>query len=329
MNYVADLKLKKYKGSRKFVKKEFYSNGKLLISGEYLVLNGALALAVPTKFGQRMEVEEDPAGENILFWKSFDQENKIWAEVQFSKDDLMPFRETLKTIDAEVFDKLQKILKECRRSNPAFLKNVGSTIVNNYLNFDRAWGLGSSSTLLSNLAQFANADALQLNKIVFGGSGYDIACARSGKPVFFRIDQEGPIYDSVNFSPPNPEQIFFIHLNQKQNSKTAVEEFLARNEKFEEEVEIISEISEALLFCDEFPDFMQLIQEHEEVIQFVLQEERIQTKLFPDFNGIVKSLGAWGGDFVMAASEMDRDEIINYFKQKNYPTILNYSDMVL
>lgn len=311
------------------MKKEFYSNGKLLISGEYLVLNGALALAVPTKFGQRMEVEEDPAGENILFWKSFDQENKIWAEVQFSKDDLMPFRETLKTIDAEVFDKLQKILKECRRSNPAFLKNVGSTIVNNYLNFDRAWGLGSSSTLLSNLAQFANADALQLNKIVFGGSGYDIACARSGKPVFFRIDQEGPIYDSVNFSPPNPEQIFFIHLNQKQNSKTAVEEFLARNEKFEEEVEIISEISEALLFCDEFPDFMQLIQEHEEVIQFVLQEERIQTKLFPDFNGIVKSLGAWGGDFVMAASEMDRDEIINYFKQKNYPTILNYSDMVL
>ena len=311
------------------MKKEFYSNGKLLISGEYLVLNGTLALAVPTKFGQRMEVEEEPAGENILFWKSFDQENKIWAEVQFSKDDLMPFRETLKTIDAEVFDKLQKILKECRRSNPAFLKNVGSTIVNNYLNFDRAWGLGSSSTLLSNLAQFANADALQLNKIVFGGSGYDIACARSGKPVFFRIDQEGPIYDSVNFSPPNPEQIFFIHLNQKQNSKTAVEEFLARNEKFEEEVEIISEISEALLFCDEFPDFMQLIQEHEEVIQFVLQEERIQTKLFPDFNGIVKSLGAWGGDFVMAASEMDRDEIINYFKQKNYPTILNYSDMVL
>ena len=329
MNYVADLKLKKYKGSRKFVKKEFYSNGKLLISGEYLVLNGALALAVPTKFGQRMEVEEEPAGENILFWKSFDQENKIWAEVQFSKDDLMPFRETLKTIDAEVYDKLQKILKECRRSNPAFLKNGGSTIVNNYLNFDRAWGLGSSSTLLSNLAQFANADALQLNKIVFGGSGYDIACARSGKPVFFRIDQEGPIYDSVNFSPPNPEQIFFIHLNQKQNSKTAVEEFLARNEKFEEEVEIISEICEALLFCDEFPDFMQLIQEHEEVIQFVLQEERIQTKLFPDFNGIVKSLGAWGGDFVMAASEMDRDEIINYFKQKNYPTILNYSDMVL
>lgn len=324
-----DLKQKKYKGSRQFVKKEFYSNGKLLISGEYLVLNGALALAVPTKFGQRMEVEEDPAGENILFWKSFDQENKIWAEVQFSKDDLMPFRETLKTIDADVYDNLQKILNECRRSNPAFLKNGGSTIVNNYLNFDRAWGLGSSSTLLSNLAQFANADALQLNKTVFGGSGYDIACARSGKPVFFRIDQEGPIYDSVNFSPPNPEQIFFIHLNQKQNSKTAVEEFLARNEKFEEEVEIISEISEALLFCDEFPDFIQLILEHEELMQFVLQEERIQTKLFPDFNGVVKSLGAWGGDFVMAASEMDPDEIINYFKQKNYPTILNYSDMVL
>jgi len=30
----------------------FYSNGKLLITGEYLVLDGAKALALPTKYGQ-------------------------------------------------------------------------------------------------------------------------------------------------------------------------------------------------------------------------------------------------------------------------------------
>ena len=30
----------------------FYSNGKLLITGEYVVLDGAKALALPTKFGQ-------------------------------------------------------------------------------------------------------------------------------------------------------------------------------------------------------------------------------------------------------------------------------------
>jgi hypothetical protein len=30
-------------------KKKFYSNGKLLITGEYLVLDGAKAFALPTK----------------------------------------------------------------------------------------------------------------------------------------------------------------------------------------------------------------------------------------------------------------------------------------
>ena len=39
-------------------KKTFYSNGKLLITGEYLVLDGARSLAIPTKFGQFLIVEE-------------------------------------------------------------------------------------------------------------------------------------------------------------------------------------------------------------------------------------------------------------------------------
>ena len=41
-------------------KQTFYSNGKLLLTGEYLVLNGAVALAIPTKFGQTLTI---PASE--------------------------------------------------------------------------------------------------------------------------------------------------------------------------------------------------------------------------------------------------------------------------
>ena len=37
-------------------KKEFYAHGKLLLTGEYAVLDGALSLALPTQYGQRMEV---------------------------------------------------------------------------------------------------------------------------------------------------------------------------------------------------------------------------------------------------------------------------------
>ena len=46
-----------YRGTNT-MKKEFYSNGKLLITGEYLVLDGAKAFALPTKFGQNLIVEK-------------------------------------------------------------------------------------------------------------------------------------------------------------------------------------------------------------------------------------------------------------------------------
>ena len=59
----------------------FYSNGKLLLTGEYLVLDGAKSLAVPTKFGQDLVVE--PIENNELIWASFDHLNQCWFEATF------------------------------------------------------------------------------------------------------------------------------------------------------------------------------------------------------------------------------------------------------
>ncbi|MFT6748973.1 MAG: hypothetical protein ACJAQ1_000901, partial [Flavobacterium sp.] len=39
-----------------------------------------------------------------------------------------------------------------------------------------------------------------------------------------------------------------------------------------------------------------------------------------------KSLGAWGGDFVMIISENNPK---SYFKAKGYETILTYNEMIL
>lgn len=308
---------------------KFYSHGKLLISGEYLVLKGALALAVPCKAGQHMEVTEDAAGEFNLQWINIDDKGEVWADVLLSKSDLMPYRHTLKTIDADVFDTLGKILKACRKYNPSFLQSAGSTLITNKLEFPRHAGLGSSSTLISNIATLAHLDAFRLNKEIFGGSGYDIACATSSGPVLYKLDDEGPAYDTVHFIPPQPDHIFFVHRGNKQHTQTAVKSFNDLENKFTEEIGIISELSEALLFCDDLADFMQLLDEHEEVMQFVLQEEKIKTKLFPDFNGAVKSLGAWGGDYFMAVSEMSGEEIRQYFLRKGYTEIFSYKEMVL
>jgi len=59
----------------------FYSHGKLLISAEYAVLDGAQALALPTKFGQKLKVESTSG--NLIHWKSISNCGKIWFETEF------------------------------------------------------------------------------------------------------------------------------------------------------------------------------------------------------------------------------------------------------
>jgi mevalonate kinase len=64
------------------MKETFYSNGKLLITGEYLVLDGGTAFALPTKFGQNLIVEKN--ADHKIHWKSFDADGQIWFEESIS-----------------------------------------------------------------------------------------------------------------------------------------------------------------------------------------------------------------------------------------------------
>ena len=63
----------------------YFSNGKLLITGEYVVLDGALSLAIPTKHGQRMEVEfrDSEEADNTLTWYSIDSDGETWYREEF------------------------------------------------------------------------------------------------------------------------------------------------------------------------------------------------------------------------------------------------------
>src|SRR6478609_1919746 len=68
-------------------KQSFYSNGKLLITGEYLVLNGAKALALPTKFGQSLEVST--IVEKKILWRSLDSDKSIWFETELTFEEII------------------------------------------------------------------------------------------------------------------------------------------------------------------------------------------------------------------------------------------------
>ncbi|HAI79639.1 MAG TPA: 30S ribosomal protein S6, partial [Chryseobacterium sp.] len=60
-----------------------FSPGKLLLTSEYVVLDGALALAVPTKWGQEFFFEENGDGNSMVFWEAYHQ-NILWLKAEIN-----------------------------------------------------------------------------------------------------------------------------------------------------------------------------------------------------------------------------------------------------
>ncbi|WP_218599779.1 GYDIA family GHMP kinase [Polaribacter sp. NJDZ03] len=306
----------------------FYSNGKLLLTGEYLVLDGAKSLAIPTKFGQDLVVEKIKEPE--IIWGSFTHTGECWFEAVFDLKKLRLINCTFNS-DKEgsgevIAETLLDILKEAKNLNPDFLKSENGFIVKTNLTFPRNWGLGTSSTLINSIASWAKIDAFKLLWNSFKGSGYDIACAQNDTPVFYHIKDKKPVVEQVEFNPSFKENLFFVHLNQKQDSKEGIAKFRESNINFDKEIKRISEISEALLKVESLDKFEDLIIEHEQIISSIIKLKTVKEKLFPDYFGVIKSLGAWGGDFVLVTGNSDTP---SYFKNKGYETILTYSQMVL
>ncbi len=306
----------------------FYSNGKLLLTGEYLVLEGAKALALPTKFGQDLEVIS--IKEPQLIWGSFDLNGNCWFEAIF---ELPKLRLISATFDSDIegnsdkiAETLLEILSEAKKLNTDFLNSSAGFLVKTTLTFPRNWGLGSSSTLINSIAFWAKVDAFQLLWNSFKGSGYDIACAQNNSPIFYQLLDKKPIVERVNFNPRFQENLFFVHLNQKQDSKKGIAKFRENKQNLQKEIEQISMISEDFLKVSNLNDFEKLIFEHEKIISSIIQQKPVKSELFPDYFGEIKSLGAWGGDFVLATGN---EKSISYFKNKGFETILPYSEMIL
>lgn len=307
---------------------QFYSNGKLLLTGEYVVLDGATALAVPTKFGQNLTVEK--IQEPQLIWGSFTSTGECWFEAVF---DLPKLRLQNATFDSDkegsaefIAETLQKILQEARKLNPDFLNVETGFVVKTNLTFPRDWGLGSSSTLINNIAQWAKVDAYTLLWNAFSGSGYDIACAQNDAPIFYQLIDKKPKVAVVEFNPAFKDQLYFVYLNQKQNSREGIARYKENKGNLKEEIQRISAISTELIKVKTLNDFEELVDEHEQIISKIIQLQSVKQRLFPDYFGSIKSLGAWGGDFVLVTGDENTPA---YFKEKGYTTILRYSEMVL
>ena len=292
------------------------------------MLEGATALAVPTKFGQDLTVEK--IKESQLIWGSFTNTGDCWFEAVFELPKLRLVNATFNSNSegsAEfIAETLQDILLETRKLNPEFLQSNDGFLVKTNLTFPRDWGLGTSSTLINNIAQWAKVDAFQLLWNSFLGSGYDIANAKHNTPILYEVKNQKPIIKKVDFIPSFSHQLFFVHLNKKQDSKDGISRFKEKREKIHNEIQLVSEISKQLIQEQKLSEFEKLIQEHEKIISSIIELPTVKERLFPDYFGTLKSLGAWGGDFILATGNKDTP---HYFKAKGYATILRYSDMVL
>jgi len=303
----------------------FNGHGKLLLTGEYFVLDGVPALAVPTKAGQRFEFHYTRG--TSLTWRAYDHEGGLWFQSDLSSPDMggRP-----RPDDDSFTARLWEILLAADELNPGTLHRATyGRAVTSHLEFDRQWGLGSSSTLIAAVAHFLEVNPYELLERTFGGSGYDLACAIATGPIIYERNGSTPKVTALNWHPEWVKNTHFVYRNQKQNSREGIRAYREKtiNHGIMQE---IGELTQALIEPSlHLRAAAQILKRHETLVSETLGIPTVREELFPDFPGQLKSLGAWGGDFIWAVSEESDDKVRRYFNARGFGTVIRYGEMVL
>lgn len=309
----------------------YYAKGKLLLTGEYLVMEGSRALATPLNRGQHLRVFPQMAASGTLHWVGYDADGNVWLDIRLRVGSWEPFEHSLEA------GRLCLLLREASRANPFFVEQCDGVRVETQLTFPRCWGWGSSSTLVSLISQWSGADAFGLQFLVFGGSGYDVACATAPSAILYEKAGgvgEGIRVCPVTYCPPFVEQLYLVYLGKKQDTRDSIAAF--RKNRLDVDAtsrlsERISQITDELLACYTLSGAAGLLAEHEALLSARLGCMPVRRQFFSDFLGgvgFVKSLGAWGGDFVWVGSEEKPEVVRRYFREKGFDTVLSYRSCV-
>jgi mevalonate kinase len=297
---------------------EIYSPGKLMLTSEYFAVDGALVLAVPTKLGQEFFFEEKADEKSIIFWEACHQ-NKFWLKAVIDYKNW----QILETNIASSAEFILKTLKNVQSLSETKFKSTDSYHLKTNLQFPADYGLGSSSTLMNNLAEWSKIDPFHLNTISLGGSGYDIAVAKAKSAVLYQNKPEIH-FEKVNFNPKFKNELIFIHLNQKQDSREGINLYKSKI-KSQNLVDEFSNLTRNILLCDELDNFSDLMVVHEQRISDFIEIPTVKSIFFADCAKFVKSLGAWGGDFVMSAKFEGYED---YFWGKGFTTVFEWGDLI-
>jgi mevalonate kinase len=307
-------------GSNKLTSQEQYKTstfraaGKLMLFGEYLVLNGAQSLAFPLKFGQTLEIH---SSEENINWEAFDSKGK-WFWCSMDKD-----LNILETNNSDAATILKKLFSFIQKMNPDI------HLINHFkitADFDLNWGFGSSSTFISALSQWAKMNPYELLSLSFGGSGYDIACATAQNPILFQIGESIKCQE-VAISKSITEKLLFVYLGKKQNSRDEIKKFQQSEVKLSD-IEQMNSLVNEVIKAASIEEFETIVNQSEDLLSPILGREKLKDHIFADYKYSVKSLGAWGGDFILATFR-EVKEAKEYFEMKGLETMFTYEELVI
>jgi hypothetical protein len=282
-----------------------HAHGKILLSGEYAILDGAKGLAIPLKKGQTLQIGTSSSQDAYIL--SLDVEGNPWFEARFHPETLgveMPIG------TKEMLDRWLMVFEFAKQKGIDLQQKLTGIQAVFQLEFPREWGWGSSSTWIALLAKWLEH--------VFGGSGYDVFASFSTSPYFFKLKDGVPEFENIPWNPSFSNQLFLVYLGQKQDTRAGISLYQSRktNVKWEGFVDKANSCSIHLSKAENLFEFESYLQEHESIIRILIGEETIQNRLFPDYRfGTVKSLGAWGGDFVLATGSFQQVQDY-FFKEK-------------
>ena len=295
-----------------------FSPGKLMLTSEYVAVDGALVLAVPTKLGQEFFFDESDDEKSLIYWNAYHQD-QLWLETVIDYKTWA----IIKTNDQKASEFILKVLKNVQELSEVKFETNNSYHLKTNLQFPSDFGLGSSSTLMSNLGEWAEIDPFVLNEISLGGSGYDVAVAKEKSAVLYNRLPERT-YEKVTFDPSFKDDLIFIHLNQKQDTREGISHYKSKPTSTEL-INAYSELTKLIVNCQNLEEFSQLMTIHEQKLSDFLGIPTVKEKYFQNCPSFVKSLGAWGGDFVLASKFGDYEA---YFKQQGFGKIFSWCDLI-
>ncbi len=284
-------------------------------------MEGATGLAVPVIWGQGMKVTESQgAGIN---WTTKDHKGDKWFECKLNLIDLA----IEKTNDEEKAQFIQSLIKSAAQLNSDFLSKWKKHKVTCDLEFDPSWGLGTSSTLIANLAVWAELSPFELFFDTQEGSGYDVAAAMAEEPLLYQKNDDELSFETFEWNKDLMDAIYVFYQGQKQSSLEEVRAWKSNRTWKKKDVKQVSDISESLADCENEADAIMLLGDQVKLMERILDRTAYDGR-FSDFEGVIKPLGAWGGDFGLALHQ-EEEYTQKYLAEKGIETVFRLGDIVV